>query len=169
MRALIISADDYEDSELKVPLDALRAAGVTTEVASPGGNNIRGKHGHKEKADAAVEDVDPGAFELLVLPGGRAPAKLRDNESVLRVVQAFFAAGKPVAAICHGPQILVSAGVMKGRTATSYHAIAGELQAAGAHYVDQPVVVDGALITSRKPADLPAFVNAILEQLGLRA
>lgn len=169
MRALIISADDFEDRELLVPKQALEAGGTTVHVATPEGKSIHGKHGAQVAADTATDAVDAAAYDLLVLPGGKAPASLRKDPAVLAIARAFMTSGRPVAAVCHGPQILVSADLVRGRRVTSYAAVAPELKAAGAQYLDQEVVVDGNLITSRKPADLPAFVKALQEKLGSRA
>jgi protease I len=166
MRALVITADNFEDSELQVPLDQLQHEGILTDVASLQGGKIHGKHGYVAEVDLTVDDVDVTAYDLLILPGGRAPAKLRKNLKVLEVVRAFIETDKPVAAICHGPQILISAGVLRGRTATCYKSVAAEMKRAGAHYVDKEVVVDDNLITSRKPADLPAFMREIKRQIA---
>ena len=167
MRALIISADGFEDSELQVPLEQLQEAGMATDVAAPAWGVIRGKHGYEASVDLAIGEVDADAYDLLVLSGGKAPAMLRDLPAVLNATRAFACAGKPIAAICHGPQVLASAGVLAGRTATCYSSMACELHEAGADYVDEKVVVDGNLITSRKPADLPFFMNAIFDRLGV--
>jgi protease I len=169
MRALIISADGFEDRELLVPRDELKASGFDVHVATPRGLPIRGKHGTRVAADGAIDAVDSARFDLLVLPGGKAPASLRKAPKVLAVAKEFMASGKPVAAVCHGPQILVSADLVRGRRVTSYGKVAPELKAAGARYVDEEVVVDGNLITSRTPADLPAFVRAIREATRARA
>lgn len=165
MRALIISADDYEDSELRVPREQLQAAGIPTDVASLTPGRLRGKHGDAVAVDLLTDAIDVDAYDLLILPGGRAPAELRKAPAVLAVVRAFVSAGKPVAAICHGPQILLSAGVLRGHRATCYRSVAAELRQGGVHYIDKDVVVDGNLITSRQPADLPAFMQAIKQQL----
>ncbi len=167
MRALMISADGFEDAELLEPLKGLRADGIEVELVTPGGSAIHGKRGVTVEADGAVEQADPGAYDLLVLPGGKAPASLRKEPKVLAIAREFFAAGKPIAAICHGPQILVSADLVRGRRATAYAAVAPELKAAGADYRDEEVVVDGNLITSRKPGDIPAFLRAIREKVGV--
>lgn len=169
MRALMISADGFEDAELLEPLRELRTDGIEVELVTPGGAAIHGKRGATVAANGAVEAAKATLFDLLLLPGGKAPAQLRENPKVLAIAQEFFAAGKPVAAICHGPQILVAAGLLRGRTATGYQGVAAELQAAGAEYRDEPVVVDGNLITSRNPHDIPAFMGAIREKLGVRA
>jgi protease I len=118
------------------------------------------------KANLAVIDVDPDDYDLLLLPGGKAPETLRESEPVLDLARTFAEPGKPIAAICHGPQILVSAGLVKGRKMTSYVSVSEELKAAGARYLDEPLVRDGNLITSRNPDDLPHFIDGILETLG---
>jgi len=167
MKALILSADNFEDSELLVPLYRLQEAGYTVEVASGAGGSIVGKHGYTVAVDKTFAQVDPAAYAVLVLPGGKAPAAIRQEAKVQAIAQAFFAAGKPVGAICHGPQILVAAGLLQGRRATCYRTVAGELQAAGAHYEDREVVVDGPLVTARQPADLPAFMREVMRLLPL--
>ena len=168
MRALIVSADDFEDTELLVPLYRLREEGISVDVASPRTGSITGKHGYSQSVDRTLTEVDPRDYDLLVLPGGRAPAALRDDAALQGIVRAFDAANKPIAAICHGPQILVSAGVMDGRLATCYKSVAAELRDAGARYVDDEVVVDRNLVTSRQPSDLPAFSREIMKQLRAR-
>jgi protease I len=165
MKILILSADHFEDSELLVPLERLRAAGMQVDVASFTVGEIHGKHGETALANRAIAAIRPEDYGALVLPGGEAPEALRQDAQALELVRHFFATGKPVAAICHGPQVLVSAGVMTGRTATAYRSVADELKAAGAHYRDAEVVVDGNLVTSRTPADLPAFVNELIAKL----
>ncbi|SCZ68367.1 type 1 glutamine amidotransferase domain-containing protein [Thiohalomonas denitrificans] len=168
MRAIMISADGFEDAELLKPLEALRADDIEVELATPGGASITGKRGATVEADSAIEQVDPSAFDLLVLPGGKAPAQLRKDPKVLAIAREFFSADKPIAAICHGPQILVSADLLRGRKATAYSAVAPELREAGAEYRDEEVVVDGNLITSREPGDIPAFIGAVREKLGIQ-
>jgi len=165
MRGLIISADGFEDTELLVPLYRLREEGIAVDVASTRAEHITGKHGYSQPVDRQLTEIDPHDYDVLVLPGGRAPAALRSNAALQGIVRAFDVAGTPIAAICHGPQILVSAGVMEGRTATCYRTVAIELKQAGAHYVDQEVVVDGNLVTSREPTDIPAFCREIMKQL----
>lgn len=162
---LIISGDGFEDSELLKPYQQLNEEGVSADIASIEAGTITGKHGTKVEASLSVNDVDPNDYDMLLLPGGRAPAELRKHERVLEIARLFFQAKKPVAAICHGPQILISAGVMAGRTATAYPSVGDELKSAGATYRDQEVVIDANLITSRKPDDIPAFVREILARL----
>lgn len=170
MKVLIVSADQFEDSELLVPYYRLREEGIVVDIASLARGKIRGKHGYEVEANLAIGEVHPEQYAALVLPGGKAPERLRGERAVQEIVQHFFHAGKPVSAICHGPQILASAGVLKGRTATGYQAVADELRSAGARYRDAEVVVDGNLVTSRKPSDLPAFLRETMKQLrGERA
>lgn len=165
MKAVIVSADRFEDSELLEPARCLREAGVAVDIASTRPGFITGKHGHRVEVDRTVEALDAADYDLLLLPGGQAPADLRRDATVLKFVRSFVAAAKPVAAICHGPQILASAGVVSGRHVTGYRTVAGELQAAGAVYQDREVVVDDRIVTSRQPADLPAFIDAVLRML----
>lgn len=165
MKALILSADHFEDSELLVPLYRLQEAGHTVEVASVAGGSIVGKHGYSVPVDKTFTEVDASAYAVLILPGGKAPAAIRHLPEVQTIARAFMAADKPVAAICHGPQILISAGLLVGRRATCYRSVSEELQAAGAHYEDREVVVDGRLVTSRQPGDLPAFMREIMRLL----
>jgi protease I len=163
MKALIISADHFEDTELLVPYYRLREAGFEVDVASISRGKINGKHGYVVSVDKSLRDVNTKDYDLLVLPGGKAPAALRKEPAALEIVKDFFRSNKPVAAICHGPQILVSAGVIQGRRATCYHSVAEELKEAGAMYEDSEVVVDGNLITSRQPSDLPAFMRETIQ------
>ena len=166
MKALIVSADHFEDSELLFPLYRLQEAGLAVDVASISRGKIRGKHGYEVVVDKALAEVDPQAYDLLVIPGGKAPATLRKEAAAIAIAQDFMRSDKPVAAICHGPQILISAGVLVGRRATCYRSVAEELKQAGALYEDREVVVDGKLVTSRQPADLPAFMREMVRLLG---
>lgn len=161
MKALIVSGQHFEDSELLVPYHRFLKEGIETHIASSQTGTIRGKHGCQMEA-IALAAIDGKQYDLLILPGGKAPLELRTNEVLLDLVRHFVGSGKTVAAICHGPQILVSAGVLAGRRATCYRGMAKELQRAGAEYLDQSVVVDGNLITSRIPADLPVFLQEII-------
>jgi protease I len=164
MKALIITADQFEDSELFVPKEALEKAGFQVDIATPEkGHQFHGKHGGTVLADVTLREVEPGNYDLLLLPGGKAPELLRRDEHVIHIAKAFFKADKPVAAICHGPQILVSARLLEGRHATCYKNVAHELKENGALYEDSEVVVDGKLVTSRDPGDLPAFVREMLK------
>lgn len=166
MKALILSADNFEDLELLVPYYRLKEAGVEVEVASMQQNPIKGKHNYEVPVTRRFDQVDPAAYGLLLLPGGKAPAAVRKEPKALEIVQHFFEHKKPVAAICHGPQILISAGVIRGRQATCYREVADELREAGVRYEDREVLVDGNLVTSREPGDLPAFTREMLRMIG---
>jgi protease I len=166
MRALILSANDFEDTELLVPLYRLLEAGYTVDIASLTRETIRGKHGYEVPVNKVFKDIAPADYGLLVLPGGKAPAAIRNDPAVQEIARSFMAEGKPVAAICHGPQILVSAGLLKGRHATCYNSVAAELKEVGALYEDSEVVVDGNLVTSRQPGDLPAFMREVMRKVG---
>jgi len=165
MKALIVSADGFEDLELLVPYYRLKEAGVGVQVASMKHGNIKGIHAYEVTVDKTLAEVDPGEYDLLVLPGGTAPLKVRMEAMALEIAQYFFQHQKLVAAICHGPQILISAGVLSGRSATSHSSVAKELKQAGALYEDKAVVVDANLVTSRVPQDLPEFLREIMKQL----
>ncbi len=165
MKALIISADNFEDSELLVPYYRLLEEGATVDIASLKKGKIRGKKGYEVEANLSLAEVAPDEYDLLVLPGGKASSALRKVKEVQDIVRNFFDRGKPVGAICHGPQILISAGLMKGRHATCYRSVGQEMKEAGARYEDREVVVDGNLVTSRQPADLPAFLREIIRKL----
>lgn len=167
MKALIISADDFEDSELLVPYYRLKEAGIEVTVASRSRGVIKGKHGYEVAVDRTLDEVKADDYAMLVLPGGAAPAVVRKEAKALEIARKFFALDKPVVAICHGPQILISAGLLKGRRATCYESVADELKGAGALYEDREVVVDGKLVTSREPADLPAFMREMMKQTGV--
>lgn len=166
MKALIISADHFEDSELLFPYYRLQEEGLEVDIASISRGKINGKHGYEVVVDKALRDIDPNDYDLLVLPGGKAPATLRKESAAVSIAQDFMRSDKPVAAICHGPQILITADVLQGRRATCYRSVAEELIASGALYEDSEVVVDGKLVTSRQPADLPAFMREMVGLLG---
>jgi len=135
------------------------------QVASARGGKITGKHGYEVGSSSAFQVIDPDDYELLLIPGGQAPAAFRWNEAALEIVRDFFEKDKPVAAICHGPQVLISAGVMQGRRATCYDSVVEEMKGAGATYEDCEVVVDRNLITARRPSDLGAFTREIVAAL----
>lgn len=172
-RALIIATDGFEQSELFEPRRALLDAGGEVTLASPATDPIQGmKHDQKGDTitrDTTLDSVDPGAFDLLVIPGGVAnPDRLRTEAKAIDIVRAFIEADKPVAAICHGPWLLAEADVLKGRRVTSWPSIRTDLRNAGAEVVDEPVVTDGKLVTSRKPDDIPQFNEAVLALVGAR-
>ncbi len=170
-RVLILAADGFETVELFEPKKALEAAGATVTLASLGTDPIQGMEQDLNKAematpDLAVGDVDTDDYDALVLPGGTCnPDKLRVNERAVEIVAEFMEDDKIVAAICHGPWLLAEADVIEGRRLTSYPSIRTDLENAGADVVDEEVVVDGNLITSRKPDDIPAFNKAIIAAL----
>ena len=169
-KILILATDGFEQSELMVPLEKLREAGATVEVASPDGRPIRGWNekdwGASVDADRRIADVDPAAYDALVLPGGQInPDVLRVDADAMRVVKAMVSSGKTVAAICHAPWLLVEAGAVRGKRVTSYKSIRTDVENAGGRWVDEEVVTDGGLITSRNPGDLPAFVSKIIEEI----
>lgn len=165
MKALIISADNFEDTELLVPLYRLKEEGVTVDIASIKKGKIKGKHGYEVEANKSLKEIKPDEYDILILPGGKAPEAVRKEKEALDIARYFFEKNKPVAAICHGPQILISANLLKGRHATCYRTVADELRASGAIYEDREVVVDGNLITSRQPSDLPAFMREIVKHI----
>jgi len=167
MKALIISAYNFEDSELLFPYYRLKEAGVEVTVASMNRKALAGRHGYEVAVDKTLDEVNPDDYAILVLPGGKAPAMLRKVPMALDIARSFIVGRKPVAAICHGPQILISAGLLQGRRATCSRTVADEMKEAGAHYGNREVVVDDNLVTSRHPADLPAFMRETMKQLGL--
>ena len=162
-RILMIATDGFEDNELKDPLATLKERGAKVTLASLETGEIEGDNGSKVTADAAVEDVRAEDFDALILPGGtKNPDALRMDETVVGLVRAFAQAGKPVAAICHGPWLLVEADVVRGRTVTGWPSIRTDLRNAGGDVVDREVAVDGNIVTSRKPEDIPAFTEAFI-------
>lgn len=168
MKALILSADNFEDSELLVPLYRLQEAGHTVDVAAGKRGTIHGKHGYEVHADKSFAEVNAAEYGVLILPGGKAPAAIRNDPKVHAITQHFFSSNKAVGAICHGPQILISAGLLRDRRATCYRSVAKELREGGASYEDREVVVDGRLVTSRQPEDLPAFMRELMRLLTAR-
>ncbi len=165
MKVLIVSADNFEDTELLVPYYRFLEEGIAADIASTRKGKIRGKHGYEVEVDKVLNEVDPKEYDLLLLPGGKAPEALRKEKEAIEISRQFFKTNRPVSAICHGPQILISAGLLKGRHATCYRSVATELKDAGALYEDSEVVVDGNLVTSRQPTDLPAFMRETMKKL----
>lgn len=160
--------DDFEDYELTGPLEALQAAGATVILVGPvKGSEHRGKRGEAVvTSDLAAGAVGMKDFDALVIPGGHAPDKMRMRHAMVDLAREAMDAAKPVAAICHGPQLLISANALRGRTLTCWPSIAIDVKNAGGLYVDKPVVEDGNLITSRKPDDVPAFSETIIHALS---
>jgi deglycase len=171
-KVAILATDGFEQDELLSPLETLREAGADVQVVSPSEESkIKGwKHtdwGKKVKVDMPLNEANVEEFDALVLPGGvMNPDHLRRDPLVLEFVKSFFRAGKPVGAICHGPWTLIDAGVVRGRKMTSYASIQTDLKNAGANWVDEEVVVDNGLVTSRKPNDLPAFNAKLIEEIA---
>ena len=167
LRVLMFVEDVYEDLELWYPKLRLGEAGAHVTVAGPeSGRKYHGKHSYPCIADAAIADMEAADFHGLVVPGGFMPDKLRRDPKVLSLVRAFAEAGKLVAAICHGPWLLVEADAVRGRKVTSYKSIRRDVENAGGKWVDAEVAVDDGIITSRSPADLKAFVASIIEEVG---
>ena len=167
-RVALLVEDEFEDRELTGPLDSLRAAGATVTLVGPTkGASFRGKRGQATvTSDMAAGDAKIRDFDALVIPGGHAPDKMRLRHAMVDLARDAMDAGKPVAAICHGPQLLISANALRGRTLTCWPSIAIDVKNAGGLYVDKPVVEDGNLITSRKPDDVPLFSDAIIRALS---
>ncbi|MBI3542062.1 MAG: type 1 glutamine amidotransferase [Deltaproteobacteria bacterium] len=173
-RVAILAGDGFEETELTSPLQALQNSGASVEVLSLERGDIQAfKHHDKSikiNVDRTLDEASPDEFDALVLPGGALNADtLRIEPKVQRFVKSFIESGKPTAVICHAPWILASAGLAKGRKLTSYHTIQDDLRNAGAQWVDEQVVVDGNLVTSRQPDDLPAFNRELLKLLGVGA
>ncbi len=171
-RILFFAAALYEDLELWYPKIRLEEEGAVCVVAGLGEKTYAGKHGYPVTPDATVDQVSAGDFDALVIPGGFAPDKLRRSPKVLQLTRDIHDAGKPVAFICHAGWVPISAGIVKGKLGTSVGAIKDDLVNAGMLWEDSPVVVDGNLISSRTPADLPQFMKALiaaLEKSGVRS
>lgn len=166
MKALFLIADGFEDSEFLVPYYRLLEEGMEVLVAGPHEGPTTGKHGYSFQVTKAFHDVDPGAFDLLILPGGRGAELVRMNVSAVEIARSMMNSGKPIASICHGIQTLISADLVRGRKVTCWPGIRDDVKAAGAEYHDEELVVDNNLITSRYPDDLPAFCRAILEGIA---
>jgi protease I len=170
-RVAILAADGFEQAELEGPLTALEDAGATVSIVSPKTGEIQGmKHADKGDTftvDLALSDANAEDFDALVIPGGLMnPDELRSTPAAVDFVRAFGEAGKPIGAICHGPWVLIEAGLVKGRRMTSWPAIQSDLKNAGADWVDEEVVVDNGLVTSRKPDDIPAFNAKVIEEIA---
>ncbi len=169
-KVAILTEEGFEQVELTSPQEALKAAGATVHVISPEGGEIKAwdktNWGITITADKKLADVSPDDYDALVLPGGVLnPDKLRQDKDAVAFVSAFLDEGKPVAAICHGPQTLIETGMIGGRRMTSYPSLKTDLKNAGVDWVDEEVVSDKGLITSRTPADLPAFNKKMIEEI----
>ncbi len=164
----VIITDQFEDSEYSKPAAGFKKAGhELVHIGLKAGETVRGK---KEATpvtiDKAIKDVKPDAFDALLIPGGYSPDKLRAHDEAVQFTRKFMESGKPVFSICHGPQLLITADVLKGRKITGWKSVVQDIKNAGAEFIDQEVVEDGNLVSSRQPADLPAFIKASLGKLG---
>jgi protease I len=170
-KVAILLDDGFEQVEMTGPRQALEDAGAEAELISPKDGAVQGmdhsEKGEKFDVDVRLKSADPDDYDALVLPGGVAnPDSLRMNPDAVKFVKAFVDAGKPIAAICHGPWTLIEAGAVKGRTMTSWPSLKTDLRNAGANWVDREVVVDRGLVTSRKPDDIPAFNKKMIEEIA---
>lgn len=171
-KAVILTADKFEDMEVMYPLFRLTEAGWKVDVAAPKKVAIHGEFGYGEiMPDITIDEVDPSKYDLLVIPGGRpggAPTIVRKNKKALEITRFFFKNNKYVASVCHGPWTLADAGVIKGRHLTSYlyDGVPETVKKAGGLWIDKEVVVDGNLVTSRFPGDLPAFMREVMKMVN---
>jgi protease I len=167
-RVAVLVEDGYEDYELTGPVSGLQEAGIIVTIVGPlAGRDYTGKRGHVVTSDIAAGAAHSADFDARVIPGGYAPDRMRMRHAMVDLTRQMAADGKPVAAICHGPQLLISAGVLRGRTLTCWPSIAIDVTNAGGLYVDRPVTQDGNLITSRKPDDVPQFTAALKAALDV--
>lgn len=165
-RVLTLLEDGYVDYEFSGPARALKAAGHEIIVASSQkGVDLVSKQGSKVTADLSYDEANTEDYDALFIPGGKSPEKVRQNPKAIEIVKNMAQSQKLIAAICHGPQVLVTADILKGKTATCWSSVVDELTSAGAKYLNQEVVIDENLITSRNPSDVPAFSKALLAQL----
>ncbi|MBD3388812.1 MAG: DJ-1/PfpI/YhbO family deglycase/protease [Candidatus Altiarchaeales archaeon] len=167
MKALIMSEEGFEDSEVLAPYYRLLEAGLEVDVAAISKGPITGKHGYQVEANTTFKKVRPGDYSALIIPGGRAPERVRISKDALRTVKQFMKDDMLVASICHGPQVMISAGVLDGRKGTGWKGIQDDMKAAGVRVMDKEVVVDGNWISSRQPEDLPAFNREIMNAIGI--
>jgi protease I len=170
-KVAILTENGFEEVELTSPKKALEDAGATVHIISPESKKVKGwNHDHwtiELKVDTTIDKADPNDYDALVLPGGvMNPDKLRKNDDAVSFAKTFLMEGKPVAAICHGPQLLIETGLLKGREMTSYSSVKTDLINAGVNWQDKEVVVDKGLVTSRSPQDLQAFNRKMIEEIG---
>jgi protease I len=163
MKALIMIGEGFEDSEFFYPYYRLREEGIEVDVAAPQSGQVTGKHGYSFNAQITIEEAVSNEYDVLILPGGKGPEAVRLIPQAVEIVQKICKQDKPIGAICHGGQILISADVLKDKKATCWKGIKDDLLMAGAQYTDSEVVVDGNLVTSRCPGDLPAFSRELMQ------
>ena len=168
-KVAVLVENGFEEVELTEPIRVLKREGAEVDIISPQKDKVKAwdktNWGEKYDVDVTIENADPGDYDSLLLPGGvMNPDFLRVNEKAIEFVKAFFKEGKPIAAICHGPWTLIETGALEGRTMTSYPSIQTDLKNAGVNWVDEEVVVDQGLVTSRKPDDIPAFCRKMVEE-----
>jgi len=168
MKALIIATEGFEDSELFYPKYRLEEAGIEVDIANYNRDPMKGKYGYVFKANVVFDDVAAEEYGILIIPGGKSPEYIRNDEMVQRIAKHFVDKKKVIGAICHGGQVLISVNGVKGKKVTSWKGIKDDMIAAGGRFEDKEVVVDGNLVTSRCPADLPAFMREIVKLIGKR-
>ena len=168
-RIAIITADGTEDQEFFYPYYRFIEEGYQVDVLTPKGGSFKGKNGSGLKETMAIADADPYAYALLYIPGGKAPAALKKEDEAVQFVKEFCASGKPIGAICHGPQLLAKAGVIAGKQISAYPECQEEVEEAGARFVNEACVVDSQFITGRWPADLPFQTAGMLQALGVKS
>ncbi len=162
MRVLFITESGFEDTELLCPKYRLEEEGFQVDIAAPEWGEVKGKIGYTISANLSIDEAEPEAFDALFIPGGKAAEKLTMHESVIDFVKKFAELNRPMAAICHGPLVLAAAGILKGKRATCYYKVSDKLEEAGAIYENTPVVVDGKIVTSRQPSDIPKFMKEVI-------
>jgi len=163
---LIVTANKTEDLEFFYPYYRFIEAGFKVDVATPDGGEFAAKHGLGLKQTRKLSEVKSADYQMLYIPGGKAPAELKENKAAIEITQQFMKEGKPIAAICHGPQLLAAAGVIKGRRIAAWPEVENELKEAGAQFANEETVADGPFITARWPADLPAHMKRTLQALN---
>lgn len=164
-RVLILTADDTEDMEFFYPYYRMVEEGYQVDVATMDGKSFKGKKGYEFKQTTKLENLRAEDYALLYIPGGKAPAALRKDDAVIQFVKQFAASGRPIAAICHGPQVLVTADLLRGKKISGYPGIKDEIEQAGGHFSDEALAIDGQFITSRLPGDLPRHMSGVMAAL----
>jgi protease I len=169
MTVLILVADGFDDLQLFCPWYRLMEEGLQVTIATPAGQRVTGQHGYRIDADMPIREVNPAEYDLLLIPGGQSPERLRLREEAVDIARTFMDSDRPVATLCHGPQLLLSAGSLSGRQVTSAPGIRDDLRAADGRYRDEAVVLDGNLLTGRGTEDLPEFCRQMMAFIRIRA